>query len=139
MFSVTGQVDVVRRGSLSPDIMTLLVFLNEALSLVRKESFTHNQSKYRYLVNEEQVDCTYTLLTCTPKKTWLLSLVPFTNVYRELEKKNLRMTPQNYVSVLRTDPRGSPSKRSPLLCSARILWRGPPSKDQSAQQINKRE
>jgi hypothetical protein len=36
LFSVAGQVDTVRRKSLSPDTMTLLVFFHEALSLVRK-------------------------------------------------------------------------------------------------------
>ena len=35
-FSVTGQVDTARRSSLSPDTMTLLVFLYESLSLDRK-------------------------------------------------------------------------------------------------------
>jgi hypothetical protein len=34
--SVTGQVDVDRRESLSPDTMTLLVFLYESLTLGRK-------------------------------------------------------------------------------------------------------
>ncbi len=36
LFSVTGQVDVARRSCLSSDTMTLLVFLHEALPLVRK-------------------------------------------------------------------------------------------------------
>ena len=36
LFSVAGQVDTVRRSSVSPDTMTLLVFLHEALQLVRK-------------------------------------------------------------------------------------------------------
>ena len=36
------------------------------------------------------------------KKALLLSLVPFTNVSCEFEKKNLRLTPQNF--VLRTAP-----------------------------------
>ena len=36
LFSVAGQVDGARRKSLSPDTMTLLVFLHEALPLVRK-------------------------------------------------------------------------------------------------------
>ena len=36
LFSVVGQVDTVRRASLSPDTMTLLVFLYEELVLVRK-------------------------------------------------------------------------------------------------------
>jgi hypothetical protein len=36
LFSVVGQVDTDRRVSLSPDNMTLLVFLHETLPLVRK-------------------------------------------------------------------------------------------------------
>jgi hypothetical protein len=36
LFSVAGQVDAARRASLSPDTMTLLVFLHEALPFVRK-------------------------------------------------------------------------------------------------------
>ena len=36
LFSVAGQVDDARRASLSPDTMTLLVFMHEALPLVRK-------------------------------------------------------------------------------------------------------
>jgi hypothetical protein len=36
LFSVTGQVDEVRRESVSPDTMTLLVFMYEDLPLVRK-------------------------------------------------------------------------------------------------------
>jgi hypothetical protein len=36
LFSVAGQVDTARRSSLSPDTMTLLVFLYESLSLDRK-------------------------------------------------------------------------------------------------------
>jgi hypothetical protein len=36
LFSVAGQVDADRRASLAPDTLTLLVFLHEALSLVRK-------------------------------------------------------------------------------------------------------
>ncbi len=36
LFSVAGQVDAARRSSLSPDTMTLLVFLYESLSLDRK-------------------------------------------------------------------------------------------------------
>ena len=36
LFSVAGQVDAARRASVSPDTMTLLVFLNETLTLVRK-------------------------------------------------------------------------------------------------------
>jgi hypothetical protein len=39
---------------------------------------------------EEQVDCTYTPLTCTVKKTdYLLSLVPFTTVSCEFVERNL--------------------------------------------------
>jgi len=41
------------------------------------------------------------------KKALLLSLVPFTNVSCEFEKKILRLTPQNF--VLRTAP-GPPSQ-----------------------------
>ena len=36
LFSVAGQVDAARRASVSPDTMTLLAFLHEALPLVRK-------------------------------------------------------------------------------------------------------
>ena len=36
LFSVAGQVDADRRASLAPDTLTLLVFLHEALPLVRK-------------------------------------------------------------------------------------------------------
>jgi hypothetical protein len=36
LLSVVGQVDAVRRTSLSPDTMTLLVFFHETLTLVRK-------------------------------------------------------------------------------------------------------
>jgi len=34
--SVTGQVDPARRSSLSPDTLTLLVFMDEDLPLIRK-------------------------------------------------------------------------------------------------------
>ena len=36
LFSVTGQVDAALRASVSPDTMTILVFLYETLQLVRK-------------------------------------------------------------------------------------------------------
>ncbi len=36
IFSVTGQVDAARRASLSPDTLTLVVFMHEALPLLRK-------------------------------------------------------------------------------------------------------
>ncbi len=38
-------------------------------------------------------------LTCSFKKSLLLSLVPFTNARWEPEKKNFRLTPQNLASV----------------------------------------
>ncbi len=87
LFSVVGQVDTDRRVSLSPDNMTLLVFLHETLPLVRKirtsrivrtvlehqrwhrwhrtsrldPSHTTNLSTHQIGNNEEQVYCTYTL------------------------------------------------------------------------------
>ncbi len=61
---------------------------------------SHKQSTY--LVKEEQVDCTCTLLPCTSKKTWFLCLVPFTTVSCGFEGKNMRIPPQNF--VLRTFP-----------------------------------
>ena len=36
LFSVAGQVDAARRASLSPDNLTLVVFIHEALPLLRK-------------------------------------------------------------------------------------------------------
>ena len=36
LFSVGGQVDAARRSSLSPDNLTLVVFIHEALPLLRK-------------------------------------------------------------------------------------------------------
>ena len=36
LFSVVGQVDTTRRSSLSPDTLTLVVFIHETLTLARK-------------------------------------------------------------------------------------------------------
>ena len=44
------------------------------------------------------------------KKALLLSLVPFTNVSCEFEKKILRMTPE--IFVLRTAPEGGPTSQN---------------------------